>query len=213
MGQAEPFELAVIGGGVSGSAIVLALSRSVAPGYRAALFDPRPPGPGTAYGEQPESLRMNGPVRAMSVVPGDETHLTRWLNGSEEPHALIARKRYGDYVAQAVQAALVSYPGVEYRANEIVDIEPSEGAYLLTSMTGEKYVARNVVLALGNATPDDSFLPSAVREHPGYIGDPWHLDVAQINGDVAIVGSRLTAMDVLSALEERGFTGIVHLIS
>ncbi|MEO9170842.1 MAG: FAD/NAD(P)-binding protein [Candidatus Baltobacteraceae bacterium] len=212
MAFVRSYDTAVIGGGASGSSVLLALAQIAGPAYRAVLFEPLAPGPGIAYGAQPESLLMNGPARAMSIVPGDDGHLMRWL-GNEPAHALISRKRYGEYVRQTMSAAFASTPSLTHRAAEIVDMESRDGGYRLTDRLGCEYFASSVVLALGNFAPADDFLPAEVRGHRGYCGNPWQIDVNAMHGDVAIVGSRLTAMDVAAQLDEKGFAGTIHMIS
>ncbi len=206
------YDTAVIGGGVSGCSVILALGGTVDPGYRAAVFEPGRLGPGVAYGDQPAALLMNGGANTMSLLPDDRYHLLRWL-GSNDGNALIARRRFGDYVADTVQRVIASHPGFSHVQSEIVDVLPHHEGYILVDERGERSVARNVVLAFGNFAPNASFLPEAIRNHDYYQGDPWHLNLGDLEGDVAIVGSRLTALDVLAQLDERGFRGRTYLIS
>ena len=206
------YDAAVIGGGVSGSSVILALAQHAAPDFRVALFEPHQAGPGTAYGSQPETLLMNGGARSMSMVPGDRSHLLRWL-ANEDPNALVPRARYGRYAADTVRTALERRPNFTHHRAEIVDVQRYGGGYVLTDDSGEHRFARQVVLAFGNFAPDDSFLPETVRSWERYHGNPWRLDAGTLEGDAAIVGSRLTAMDVLAALDERAFAGRVYLIS
>lgn len=214
MGLVRSCDTAIIGGGASGSAALLALAQSRGVLHGTILFDTdRRPGPGTAYrSDQSGSLLMNGPIRAMSIVPGDDGHLLRWM-GSRSPDDLISRRRYGSYLSQTLANALYEQRNAEHVCAEIVDAESRSGSYVLTDGDGNRYAARNVILALGNFAPSDAFLPAGVRTFTGYHGDPWRLDVSRMRGDVAIIGSRLTAMDVAAQLAEGGFDGIVHMIS
>ena len=206
------YDAAIIGGGVAGSVVAAALARIAAPEFSAILFDPRHPGPGTAYAPPSEQLLMNGPACAMSIVPGDKHHLVRWLGTSDE-REMIPRAQYGRYAAETLNESLRAHPGITIERCEVVDIEPRGDEYVLTDDSGNECRAHSVVFALGNFPPDDSFLPAAVREHPGYIGNPWHFDGSATSGDVALVGSGLTAMDAIAVLAERGFDGRIHLIS
>lgn len=212
MGLAKACDTAIVGGGASGSAVLLALAQRQDTLSRTMLFDPNPPGPGTAYRDrQPDSLLMNGAARAMSIVPGDDEHLVRRLGG--ERNALIPRKRYGEYVAQTLALAFAENPNIDYCAAEIVDIAARGNSYVLTDRAGTEHVARNVVLGLGNFEPNDAFLPAAARSFAGYHGNPWHLDTRNVRGDVVVLGSRLTALDVAAQLEECGFGGSITMIS
>lgn len=210
----RPLDVAIIGGGCSATVLAVVLSRTLPPSARAAIFSRTPIGPGTAYAPQSAALLMNGPVRAMSAVPGDDTHLARYLV-DEQPDSLICRARYGAYLRATAAAALAEHPGIAHEHDEIVDLERTREGYVLTTSRGSVHLARAVVLAIGNLPPSDAFLPAALREHAGYAGDPWSASVESFDPslDVAIIGSRLTAMDVVALLDEVAYRGRVHLIS
>lgn len=206
-------DAAIVGAGVAGSALTLALAARAPAGFRVAIFDRAEPGPGTAYAPQSASLLLNGPVRAMSMVPQDAAHLERWLV-DEPSDALICRARYGSYARATVASALASRADFRHVRDEVVDMERTDGSYTLTASDGARFNARTVVLALGNFAPASHFLPASMRSFPGYFGDPWRVDVSPFeNRDVALIGSRLTAMDVAALLDERAFRGRIHLIS
>ena len=207
-------DAAIVGAGVAGSALTLALAARAPAGFRVTLFDRAEPGPGTAYAPQSASLLLNGPVRAMSMFPGDAQHLERWLV-DEPSDGLICRARYGSYARATVASALASRADFQHIRDEVVDLERSpDGSYNVTASSGARFNARSVVLALGNFAPASHFLPATMRSFRGYFGDPWRVDVSPFeNRDVALIGSRLTAMDVAALLDERAFRGRIHLIS
>jgi uncharacterized NAD(P)/FAD-binding protein YdhS len=207
-------DAAIVGAGVAGSALMLGLAARAPAGFSTTIFDPADPGPGTAYAPQSASLLLNGPVRAMSMFPGDTQHLERWLV-DEPSDALICRARYGSYARASVAAALAARSDFRHVRDEIVDLERNaDDSYVLTANGGRRFAARSVILALGNFAPASHFLPETLRAFPGYFGDPWHVDVSPLeNRDVALVGSRLTAMDVVALFDERAFRGRIHLIS
>ncbi len=206
-------DAAIVGGGVSGTSLAAALSLRAKPDFQATVFERNELGPGTAYSPQSASLLVNGPVRAMSAIPGDKSHLERWL--VDEPgDALICRARYGAYMRSVASATLASHAGITHVRNEIVDLEPTRDGFILRSEDGNEYAARSVVLALGNFPPNETFLPRELRDSESFARDPWRVDVAPFeNRDVALIGNRLTAMDVIALLDERAFRGRIHLIS
>ena len=209
----ERLDVAIVGGGVSGSALAVALSARAHPDFRGAIFERNDLGPGTAYSPQSASLLVNGPVRAMSAIASDKKHLERYLVDENED-ALICRARYGAYMRSTAAAALAAHAGLSHIRNSVVDIESIDGGYRLTTESGATHEATNVVLALGNFAPDETFLPQALRDYSHFARDPWKVDVAPFeNRDVALIGNRLTAMDVIALLEERAFRGRVHMIS
>lgn len=210
----RPLDVAVIGGGLSATALACVLAEQASPAHRIAFFNRGDLGPGTAYAPQSASLLMNGPIRAMSAVPGDDRHLMRYLV-DEAQDALICRARYGAYLRATSANALAQHPGMTHERAEIVDIERTNNGYRLTDDAARRYDARAVVLALGNLPPNDNFLPESVRRHPGYAGDPWTADIAHFDpsAEVIVIGSRLTAMDTIALLDECAFRGRVHIVS
>jgi uncharacterized NAD(P)/FAD-binding protein YdhS len=210
----RPLDVAVIGGGFSATALAVVLARQAPANLRAAIFSRSPIGPGTAYAPQSAALLMNGPVRAMSAVPGDDEHLARYL--VDEPgDALICRARYGAYLRATAAAVLAEHPGMRHEHVEITDVEHTREGYRLIAADGESHYARAVVFAIGNLAPNEEFLPAGIREHSGYAGDPWSANVESFDhaSGVAIVGSRLTAMDTIALLDEVAYRGNVHVIS
>jgi len=214
MTASKPYDLAVVGGGLSATALACALAGQASADFRAVFFNRSDLGPGAAYAPQSASLLMNGPVRAMSAVPGDDRHLARYLV-DEADDALICRARFGAYLRATSANALAQHPGMTHERSEIIDIERADTGYRLTDENGHRHRARNVILALGNLPPNDRFLPESVRRHPGYAGDPWTADIAHFDpaADVVVIGSRLTAMDTIALLDERAFRGRVHIVS
>jgi uncharacterized NAD(P)/FAD-binding protein YdhS len=214
MSSTRQLDVAVIGGGLSATALACVLAEQASVDRRVAFFNRADLGPGTAYAPQSASLLMNGPIRAMSAVPGDNAHLMRYLV-DEADDALICRARYGAYLRATSANAIAQHPGMTHERAEIVDIERTDGSYRLTDDATRRYDARAVVLALGNLPPNDSFLPESVRRHPGYAGDPWTADIAHFDpgAEVVVIGSRLTAMDTIALLDECAFRGRVHIVS
>jgi uncharacterized NAD(P)/FAD-binding protein YdhS len=214
MPSSRPLDVAIIGGGLSATALACVFAEQASVEQRVAIFNRADLGPGTAYAPQSASLLMNGPIRAMSAVPGDDSHLMRYL--VDEAHdALICRARYGAYLRATSANAIAQHPGMTHERVEIVDIERTDTGYRLTDDAARRYDARAVVLALGNLPPNDAFLPESVRRHPGYAGDPWTADIAHFdpNAEVVVIGSRLTAMDTIALLDECAFRGRVHIVS
>lgn len=78
---------------------------------------------------------------------------------------------------------------------------------------GTRHHARHVVLALGNAPPRH---PDGVpHDLPGYLADPYRALAALPCDDrtVVLLGSGLTALDVLVSLRARGHRGRIVLVS
>jgi uncharacterized NAD(P)/FAD-binding protein YdhS len=206
-------DVAVIGGGFSGCAVTAQLARRAPSGMSLALFEPGTLGHGAAYGTRHAEHLLNTRVNMMSIFPDDPGHFQRWLGADSAPDTFESRSRYGVYV-NATAAHALERPGFTHVRERVTSIvRRQDGAFTIVTEPGQRYVARSVALATGNPLPDDSFLPQAVRLHPGYVPDPWRFDYRQIGGHVLLIGSGLTALDVLVALDNGGHRGAVDVVS
>lgn len=206
-------DVAVIGGGFSGCAVTAQLARRAPAGMSLAIFEPGSLGHGAAYGTRHAEHLLNTRVGMMSLFPDDPTHFERWLGPDADPAAFESRSRYGAYVSATVLRAL-ERPGFVHVKERVASIvRRQDGAFTVATELGTRFVAQAVVIATGNPLPDDGFLPSAVRLHPGYVADPWRFDYRQVGGHVLLIGSGLTALDVFVALENGGHRGSIDVVS
>ncbi|UBU10727.1 FAD/NAD(P)-binding protein [Nonomuraea gerenzanensis] len=85
---------------------------------------------------------------------------------------------------------------------------------VLRTGDGQEHLADQVVLCVGGGTPQDHYGLSGA---PGYVDDPYPLagtlDEVRGEADVAVIGSGLTAVDVVVSLAARGHTGRIALVS
>jgi uncharacterized NAD(P)/FAD-binding protein YdhS len=206
-------DVAIVGGGFSGCAVVSNLARYAARDLEVRLFEPGELGRGAAYGTpHPEHL-LNTRAHMMSLYADDPDHFVRWLGTRAERNDFVPRRMYGEYVGETVAGAL-QRPGFAHVGERVVEVRPQpRSGFVLETESGARFCARTVALATGNATPNDDFLPLAMRVHPGYVGDPWRFDYGAVGGHVLIVGSGLSALDVMVALKASGHRGTVHVVS
>ncbi len=83
--------------------------------------------------------------------------------------------------------------------------------------SGRRLPAAKIVLATGLARNESGFaFRQEVRSGGRYIGDPWAANAYEaidVTGDLAIIGSGLTMLDVVISLEKRGFRGRYFVFS
>jgi len=205
-------DAAIIGGGFSGCAVAANLSRSAPPGFALAIFEPAELGRGAAYGTRHAEHLLNTRARQMSCFSDEPGHFVAWLGPRGGPEDFVSRRLYGDYVVDVAARALARSRFMHI-ADRVASVRRFGEIFLLETSSGIRFGTRAVVLAIGNALPDDAFLPPGLRLHPGYVADPWRFDYRGVGGHVLIIGSGLTSLDVLVALKASGHRGRVHVLS
>lgn len=218
------FDLAVVGGGPAGLATVLAARRH-APHWRVLWCRGARPGFLPAYGGLHPRHRLNVPVERMGLDPVDPTDFLVWLRGSHpqrdaQPGQFVPRNWLGEYLAQRADS-LRHWPLLEQRDADLALLAREGGAWRLDIESADGSAAdppraRRVALCLG--LPEGQVVPQAPAH---WVAEPWawwrSLDDAPLRLDdadrVLLVGSGLTAVDMVLGLRARGFTGAIRAVS
>ncbi|MEO3756170.1 FAD/NAD(P)-binding protein [Streptomyces sp. B6B3] len=200
------------------------------------LIDPAPEaGRGVAYATADSRHRLNVPAGGMSCYPDDPTHFVRWLREHGEPEAsacdFVPRQRYGAYLADSLGQAVIRAHGTvavrRLRTTATRCTWTGGGRGTLRLADGQTLEADSVVLATGPAPGTQSWAPEPLRASARFVPDPWApgaldalgaLDAPGADtegspgdGDVLLVGTGLTAVDVALTLERAGRR--VHMVS
>lgn len=205
-------DVAIVGGGFSGCAVAAHLARSAEPGFSLAVFEPDALGRGAAYGTPHSEHLLNTRAHQMSLFSGDPDHFVRWLGVRGDRTDFVSRQLYGDYVREIAKRAL-ERSRFSHVPDRVESVQRGAGNRFIVEAPGGRFSARSVVLATGNPLPNDEFLPLDVRLHAGYVADPWRFDYRRVGGHVLVIGSGLTALDVLVALRSCGHRGRVDVLS
>jgi len=137
---------------------------------------------------------------------------------------------YAEYLRDTGKEALSGCPDlkVEFVTGEVTSVtkNANKAARSMTvSLDGdERFTASQVVLATGNSRPSNlpienkAFYEEEAGKPSRYIQNPWGVldklgDFIAKDDSVLVLGSRLTAMDVLLTLNHNGHKGMVHMIS
>ncbi|ASY59714.1 FAD/NAD(P)-binding protein [Sinorhizobium sp. CCBAU 05631] len=226
----EPLPVvAIIGGGFSGAAVALHLTRSlgVERAARIVVFERRARlGSGLAYDTAETAHRINVPAFKMSLYPDEPESFADYVvradtvatdPGSNSPDGIAYPRRsvFGDYVAAELAPCLAS-GAIEHRRKRVLEMKRSAGQWTILAEDGEALVAGIAVLAVTHPAPA---LPKALlplSSSPKLIADSTRADA--LDGiapadRVLIVGNGLTAADVVAALAERGHGGSIVSIS
>ncbi|HEX8261272.1 MAG TPA: FAD/NAD(P)-binding protein [Allosphingosinicella sp.] len=200
--------VAIVGAGYSGTVAAVEIARA-APGAGIVLVEKSGRfAAGAAYGTDSPGHLLNVRARNMSALAGDPDHFAAWAAGrGHGPDDYVPRRDFRRYLAALLDAT----PGVSRVTGEAAAVE--DGGLRLAD--GTRIGCDVVVLAGGN-------FPSRLPERlgPAAIHDPWSLDGAAAvakaaagGGELLLVGTGLTMVDMAVSLEEAGFPGRITAAS
>jgi uncharacterized NAD(P)/FAD-binding protein YdhS len=223
--DSEPV-VAIIGGGFSGTMVAVHLAR---------LAGSRPPrvvlfekgehlARGLAYGTPCDQHLLNVPAGLMSALPDQPAHFLDWLRARDPSaqHGTFAPRRvYGDYLEEVLTtAAQSSATRIDFIRDEVVDLEMTAGdgprPIHLKTRQGDRIQADQVVLALGHARPQPPKELEGLTLPEGYVADPWSPGaLAGLTADdpIALIGTGLTAVDLIVQAKALGHRGTIYAIS
>jgi uncharacterized NAD(P)/FAD-binding protein YdhS len=214
--------IAIIGGGAGGSLAAIHLLDRSERECRVVIVEPRERlGAGVAYSTAHPMHLLNTPAGEMSLFsnrPDDVVEWGRSRNLSLAHSDFLPRSLYGDYVAARLEQAQRSAEGrarLEWVREEVTALAGSRDEKLVLGLSGGGHlVVDAVVLAVGapEPAPPPEIASSAIGRSQQFINDPWAagaLDSVPEDGDVLLLGSGLTMVDVAATLSE-GRHGVIH---
>jgi uncharacterized NAD(P)/FAD-binding protein YdhS/quercetin dioxygenase-like cupin family protein len=217
----------IVGGGWSGVATAIQLLRVSGPSLRMTIVERSGTlGRGVAYGAAGTEPTLNVPAGRMGLdpeAPGDFVEYARSRGVSASARSLLPRKLYGDYVLDRLAATVRSARGrlriADARVVRVTrgdldgDAGPDAAKWAVTLSDGRVIAAENVVLASGHG-------PAHMPEALGAAGVPTIAGtdvlarpsrVAQ-NARVLVVGTGLTALDVVGVLRAAGHSRTIEVV-
>lgn len=219
----------IVGGGLSGTLVSLALARlNKTTEFILVEKNPGMIGRGIAYNHDFTHQPLNVPASGMSLFSDQPDHFLNWLQENKfrfrhllpEVHAkvFVPRKIYGDYIVEHLDRIHHVAPGrFGIRIDEVVSVKKNNEKFKVRLESGNELDVDHVVLALGNFPPGDLFPEgNPVNADPRYFSNPWTDRVySNLSGEehILLVGTGLTAVDVVLGLRTRGFKGKVSMIS
>jgi len=216
--------IAVVGGGCSGTLAAMQLLRAADPRVRVVLIERGPRfARGIAYGTDCPQHLLNVTAGRMSALPDDPSHFLRWASARDATltsDSFARRSMYGEYL-ESLLTATCDEAGERFRqihdAVIALTATPGGAGAGLRLQSGGTLAADRVVLALGNFMPADP--PLADRrffDSPRYARDPWLPRATQglsADDEVLLIGTGLTAVDVIAQLDAAGHRGVIHAAS
>lgn len=212
----------VVGGGFTGTLLAINLVRL---GARVELVerDQAALAKGLAFGTRRSEHLLNVRASNMSAFADDPGHFLRWMGFSthEQANRFVPRLAYGQYLREALLKTLsdagtrLSIRSGEVADIEQADIEQADRAALVRLANGETIAGSAVVLAIGNLP---ARLPDVLAGLPAGLAasDPWApAAIAGLQPDdpVLLIGTGLTAVDVILSLDDAGHRGPILALS
>jgi uncharacterized NAD(P)/FAD-binding protein YdhS len=214
---APPLQIAIVGGGFSGTLLAVHLLRQQHP-VHVDLIDPRGAGRGLAFSTLWDDHLLNVPAVRMSAFGSEPMHFLEWLHANGKPNAapdyFAPRKLYGTYLQDLLQTTIANAPpGSRFRQHYSEAVEAAHNGLMARVLlkNGERIQAAKVILASGNPAPRPPAAPL-----PGYVGSPWQAGAfagLDPERDVLLIGAGLTAIDAFLALESQRHRGKIHMVS
>ncbi|WP_213804790.1 FAD/NAD(P)-binding protein [Granulicella sp. dw_53] len=213
--------VAIIGGGVSGALTALHLTQQHVQA-RIVVIDPRAElGLGLAYSTPSLRHLLNVPAAKISALPDDPNHFLTWLRANHDASAthetFAPRAVFGRYIqtlfAEAKNVEHIQTSAINLRLTETSGIT----AGILDLQNGQELPCDFAILATGNFDPAP--LPGIndqLRSTSAYHHNAWRPETyANLAPDapVTLIGSGLTAVDVLLRLRELGHRGAITAVS
>lgn len=221
----------IVGGGFTGASAAVQLVRASPVAIEITVIEPRPRvGNGLAYSTNDQDHRLNAPMEGHLVDPSDPAALQRWCKKhqiAENDRGAVAsdgslflrRKDFGAFVSDTVRSHARSATGskIQHLRDMATDVSPRAGAVDVRTRDGRLLTSELLVVATGNATPR---LPAEFAENmsasSAVVAVPTDLErVHQVpkSARVLLIGSGLTALDVLSTMLKSGHRGAITAIS
>ena len=204
--------VAIVGGGFSGAMLAARLAEA---GKSSTLINRTGEfGLGVAYSTPFDGHLLNVRSGRMSALAHRPDDFVGWLRASypalADPNGFAPRRLFGLYVQSRLAAVEAARPGLIRKVVGDVEAIIPRGVRLAD---GEVIAAEAVVLTTGNPAPRTA---GATEAAGPVVPDPWAagaLDRIGTGDDIVVIGTGLTMVEVLLALDARGWRGRATAVS
>ncbi|MET7365619.1 FAD/NAD(P)-binding protein [Streptomyces sp. NPDC005566] len=219
-------DIAIVGAGAAAVGLLDSLAATAHSPGAITVFEPSPHlWRGRPYGPDLDTVLVNAPPAIMSIRHLDFGHYAAWLGSRGTAHLdermgqpLVPRALYGEYLAHTAERAVAALREEGWQVRiinaRVIEVTRSGAGWSLRTENGHGHEADHVALCVGGGTPQDHY---GLGGAPDFVGDPYPLartlDRVPAGSNIAVIGSGLTAVDVVVSLVARGHTGPITLLS
>lgn len=215
-----------IGAGPTGVSLFIQLYSQLAkqdPVLEYVIADGLKPGAGLAFGTHYNSHIINLPASIMSLNPENPLEFVEWraknqslwqaasLEENQAWSEFPQRRLFGIYVEHQLQNALNNAPYAELINTAVTCVTPIKSVkkFTVEFENGTEEIFDKVIVCIGHA-PKSPLLSSTSKK---LLRSPYQGLKIPADATVGIIGSRLTAIDAVLALQEKGHTGKIFMVS
>ena len=204
-------KIAIIGAGVAGTSLVkfFVNDSRFDEHYELDLYDgKRTMGRGYAYQSDDEDLIVNLPAELMSLT-SDQDDYINWLKDNDHKvQSYTSRSLYGQYIHSTLMNFVHEHKNinlVEHLVDDLVYDDKEEKYVVYTD--GEYLTYDAVFLTNGEMSYSD---PYDLKGEEKYIYDPYPIEenLNDLDGEIGIIGSGLSAIDCIRYLLKQGHSKI-----
>ena len=210
-------DVAIIGGGFSGTMVAAQLARK---GITSVLIEGNGRlGRGIAYSTREPAHVLNVRAEVMSAWPEDLADFARVIEaegGSAKDFS--ERRRFGQYLGAILDQATGEGLVTPVLATAVSAIRVG-GGWAIGLDDGGRVEARALVLAIGNQEPAPMAVARGISPSR-FINNPWGPEAKAAadrlkgsDASVLILGTGLTAVDLVLSLDANGFSGTITALS
>lgn len=170
-------------------------------------------GRGTAYGDAWREHLLNVPADRMGLRADAPTAFANWLGlQDDERRCFRPRLEFGDYLAHELGSLQAAHCERLHclRSSITAIARNADARWRVTLDSGETLESNRLVLALGAANT------AKEESNTTIIRDPWARDALSsiaVDAPVLILGTGLTMIDMLLALQAQGHRGAITALS
>jgi uncharacterized NAD(P)/FAD-binding protein YdhS len=223
----EFIDIAIVGGGYSGSVLALHLARQLGSDATLAVIEPRAEwGAGLAYSTLEDEHKINVPADRMGVSAEAADRFDIWLQahhpellGEGDPEdSYVARRWFGTFVRERLADTLAATGGtVRHLLGTATDAREIEGGIEILVAGWPPLRARLMAIATSHGLPaTPPGISDAVRSSQKFVENPWQnerLTRIAAGDEVLIIGAGLTMADVAASLLRGGHRGRITVIA
>jgi len=210
-------DVVIVGGGFSGTMLAAELARR---GVSAVLIEGSGrAGRGTAFSTSEEAHLLNVPAGRMGAwadKPEDFAHAIAEEGFNADD--FVPRRRYGEYLRKILDTVEASGKATVVREKAVAARREGE-RWTVEISDGSRIEGKALALAQGNQAPQTPGVARSIDEK-FFLNDPWSEGgraaikrVSGSGGDILLVGTGLTMVDVVLSLDEARHQGRIVALS